>query len=85
MSSGKRKLTEEQQKVVEDAAASVAKAYDDARARVLDAGVDPDEGGGTPCRRCGCDSFIFGADGLNKCKRTSPARCGHDWMSHDVF
>jgi hypothetical protein len=89
MSDGRMNLTEEQQKVVEDAAASVAKAYSDARSRVLEAGVELDEDGGTPCRLCGCDSFVFGRGtsdaGISVCRRTSPARCGHNWSKHDVF
>lgn len=89
MSNGGRKLTQEQQKVVDEAAATVAKAYGDARSRVLEAGVDLNGDGTSKCRLCGCDSFVFGTssseDGLGNCRRTSPAGCGHDWESHDVF
>ncbi|MGW1995290.1 DUF6422 family protein [Embleya sp. NPDC001921] len=85
VSGGKRKLTEEQQKVVDDAVTSVAEAYNDARSRVRAAGVNPDGGGGTPCRLCGCASFVLGGDGLDECNRFSPTRCGHDWGVHDVF
>lgn len=89
MSNDKRKLTEEQQKVVDDAAASVARAYKEARSRVLEAGVDLDGEGGSQCGQCGCKAYVHGTgaseDGLGPCRRTSPARCGHDWVSHEVF
>ncbi|WP_328929897.1 hypothetical protein OG429_38495 [Streptomyces sp. NBC_00190] len=79
-------VTEEQQKVVDDATASIADAYADARSRVSEAGVDlGGEPEGTPCRKCGCKSFVLGTGGGLICTRTHPAPCGHHFTSHDVF
>lgn len=89
MSDSRRILTEEQQKVVDDATARVADAYADASSRVSEAGVDLDgEPDGTPCREpeCGCKSFVLGTGTPSLlCRRTHPARCGHHFTRHDVF
>jgi hypothetical protein len=82
-------MTEDQQKVVDDAQDSIAKIYIATREKLSTMGVhfeEPDEGT-TRCTVCDCESFIHRRLPPNRPPDMRCARsgCGHFWARHDVF
>ena len=90
MGTDKRKLTEDQRKILNGSEAGIAQAFEELKRKLVGAGYEPAEAHGrapawegTPCHQCDCPAFQHsGLHGLLKCARPT---CGHGFVWHDVL
>jgi hypothetical protein len=79
MAGKRKKLTDDQLKALDDAAAVVSKAMKDAHAKLSPVGLKEPTNGSFQCLRCDCEHFVRGPNMI--CKRST---CGHHFVAHDV-
>jgi hypothetical protein len=87
MAQERRKLTEEQRKILDEADAAVTRTYQEIRAKLLAAGWPEPTNGSSQCLVCDCEAFLPPTPGPGHgnpllCARS---RCGHSFIRHDVF